>query len=120
MIIIPIIKFPKKGGVKKGDMYEKTTKLVDCGIFSIIRHPQYTGGMWIAFAMTLPNQSWMIIIIAALAIFAFALTIYLEEEKLIEKFGKEYKEYKKRTSACSLILGLIKSITWKRKAANFG
>ncbi|MHA1149585.1 MAG: hypothetical protein ACTSR8_15225 [Promethearchaeota archaeon] len=51
LIILPFVIFHKKGGVAKGDSYVNTQKLVDSGIFSIIRHPQYTGGMWIAIAI---------------------------------------------------------------------
>ncbi|MFO8017575.1 MAG: isoprenylcysteine carboxylmethyltransferase family protein [Promethearchaeia archaeon] len=115
MIIIPFFKFRKEGNVKEGDFYENTQKLVDSGIFSIIRHPQYTGGMWIAIAMIFPNQSVEIIVFAGLAIAAFGLTIYIEEEKLVEKFGDEYKKYKKRTSACSFLIGLWRSYSWSRE-----
>lgn len=116
LVFIPFIQFPKEGKVKEGESYEKTQKLVDSGIFSIIRHPQYTGGIWIAIAMIMPNQSVAIIIFAILAIAAFGLTIDLEEEKLVEKFGDKYRNYKKRTSACSFILGIWQSYLWEKES----
>jgi protein-S-isoprenylcysteine O-methyltransferase Ste14 len=38
---LPIIEFRRRGGVGKGESYIHTTKLVDTGIYSVVRHPQY-------------------------------------------------------------------------------
>ena len=38
---LPVIEFRKKGRVRKGRSYIHTTKLVDTGIYSIVRHPQF-------------------------------------------------------------------------------
>jgi len=38
----PVFITPKKGGVKKGKSYIHTTKIVDTGIYAIVRHPQYS------------------------------------------------------------------------------
>ena len=51
--MLPTVEFRKKGGVKKGKSYIHTTKLVDTGIYSIVRHPQYVnlytmGNCWYA------------------------------------------------------------------------
>ena len=37
--MLPVVEFRKKGGVRKGKSYVHTTKLVDTGIYSIVRHP---------------------------------------------------------------------------------
>lgn len=37
---LPVTEFRKKGGVRKEKSYIHTTKLVDAGIYSIVRHPQ--------------------------------------------------------------------------------
>ena len=39
--LLPVFELRKKGGVKKGQSYVHTTKLVDTGIYSVVRHPQY-------------------------------------------------------------------------------
>ena len=43
LVMAPIIMFPRHGGVEKGKSFVHTTRLVDTGIYSIIRHPQYFG-----------------------------------------------------------------------------
>ena len=39
--MLPVMEFRKKGRVRMGKSYIHTTKLVDTGIYSIVRHPQY-------------------------------------------------------------------------------
>jgi protein-S-isoprenylcysteine O-methyltransferase Ste14 len=39
--MLPVLEFRKKGGVSKGQSYIHTTRLVDTGIYSVVRHPQY-------------------------------------------------------------------------------
>jgi protein-S-isoprenylcysteine O-methyltransferase Ste14 len=43
---LPIFEFRKKGGVRKGQSYVRTTKLVDSGIYSVVRHPQYVASCY--------------------------------------------------------------------------
>ena len=63
---LPVIEFRKKGGVRKGKSYIHTTQLVDTGIYSIVRHPQYvTFILW-----------------AIAGILLFQQPGYYEEEKL--------------------------------------
>lgn len=42
----------RKGGVQKGKDYTKTNTLVESGIHSVIRHPQFLGWMLIYLAFT--------------------------------------------------------------------
>ena len=39
--MLPVMEFRKKGRVRMGKSYIHTTKLVDTGIYSIVRHPQF-------------------------------------------------------------------------------
>jgi protein-S-isoprenylcysteine O-methyltransferase Ste14 len=75
--ILPTFEFRKKGGVKKGKNYIHTTKIVDTGIYSIIRHPQYVTFIIFAFAGMLLFQHWIIILIGTLII----LLIYIDLTK---------------------------------------
>jgi protein-S-isoprenylcysteine O-methyltransferase Ste14 len=60
---LPVFEFRKKGGVRKGQSYIHTTKLVDTGIYSVVRHPQYvTFIMWAISGMLL-FQHWIVILL---------------------------------------------------------
>ena len=60
---LPVFEFRKKGGVKKGKSYIHTTRLVDTGIYSVVRHPQYVTFMLWAIAGMLLFQHWIIILL---------------------------------------------------------
>lgn len=72
-------------------------QLVTSGPYRWVRHPLYTVGasMFIAFGMTADN--WFVAALGVLAFIGMAIRTPKEEANLIEKFGDEYREYKKRT-----------------------
>ena len=103
----PNIVFKRHGGVPKGKSYMHTTKLVKDGIYGIIRHPQYTGGIVIAFAMCLILQTPLTYLLAIIAIVTAYLSMVFEETRLIEKFGSQYEAYKTEVPRANLLIGLI-------------
>ncbi|MHA1625617.1 MAG: methyltransferase family protein [Promethearchaeota archaeon] len=112
----PNFLFKKYGEVAKGKRYVHTTKLVDTGIYSIIRHPQYGGGLYIAFSLILIQQTLVSIMLGIICMITSYLSMVFEEERVISKFGEEYKDYMKRVPRVNLLSGLIRKI--KRKKLN--
>ena len=106
--ILPILSFKRKGGVAKGESYMRTTKLVDTGIYSIVRHPQYLAGFLLIIALIFITQHWLSIVAGVLAFIAFYIDTYRVDPPLIKKFGDEYKEYMKRVPRLNFILGIIR------------
>ncbi len=112
----PNFLFKKYGKVPKGKRYIHTTKLVDTGIYSIIRHPQYGGSLYIAFSLILIQQTLVSIILGVICMITSYLSMVFEEERVIQKFGEEYKDYMKRVPRVNLLSGFIRKI--KRKKQN--
>ena len=106
--MLPIYEFRKRGSVKKGKSYIHTTKLVDTGIFSIIRHPQFTTWMIWAIAGMFIFQHWIIILIGIPIIPLTYIDILNAEKRLIKKFGNEYKKYMKIVPRSNFLLGLFR------------
>jgi protein-S-isoprenylcysteine O-methyltransferase Ste14 len=52
LVIYPFIYFKLKGNVSKGKSYVYTNSLVTGGLYSVIRHVQYTGGIYSIFVAT--------------------------------------------------------------------
>ena len=52
MVMAPIILFSRRGSVPKGKSFVHTTQLVDTGIYAVVRHPQYLGGILSIFVAT--------------------------------------------------------------------
>ncbi|MEN3042798.1 MAG: isoprenylcysteine carboxylmethyltransferase family protein [Fervidobacterium sp.] len=76
----------------------KDKKLVTNGLYSKIRHPSYTGEIvaFLGLALIFQHIPSSIFVFAFPAI-AFVYRAFLEEKKLIEEFGEEYLQYRKRT-----------------------
>lgn len=75
---------------------DKSHVLVKTGVYSIFRHPSYTGFFYFSLGLQLIlfNPICFIGFFFALKKF-FTSRIFFEEDTLVEFFGDEYKEYKK-------------------------
>ena len=106
--------FKKRGGVQKGKSYIHTTKLVEKGPYAIIRHPQYLGGILFTISITLWTQLWVSLILSIIILVLTYQWTYVEDKKLIEKFGEDYKKYKEKVPRLNPILGVIKYFSQKK------
>ncbi len=106
--MLPIVEFRKKGGVKKGKSYIQTTKLVDTGIYSIIRHPQFTTWILWAIAGMLLFQHWIVILLGIPIIPLTYIDLLRADQRLIKKFGNDYKRYMQKVPRANFILGIIR------------
>jgi protein-S-isoprenylcysteine O-methyltransferase Ste14 len=115
LVMSPIVMFPRRGGVPKGKSFVHTSRLVDIGVYAVVRHPQYLGGILSIFVATLLfYPHWLF---AVLGIPGVAITYWStkeEEKRLIERFGGEYQAYMQRVPRMNLILGIIRLRRFKK------
>lgn len=104
----PIYYFKKRGGVPKGKGFVHTTKLVDTGIYSVVRHPQFLGGILLSLSLIMITQSWIILLLGIPVMIMFYLGLYEGDQQGIEKFGRDYEEYMKRVPRANFLLGIIR------------
>ena len=107
---MPIFVLKRKGGVTKGKSYVRTTALVDTGLYSIVRHPQYTAGILFSLALILISQTWLIAAVGFVVIALLYIDIVMADKHEIEKFGEEYKRYMKKVPRTNFILGIIRLV----------
>jgi protein-S-isoprenylcysteine O-methyltransferase Ste14 len=105
---LPIFTLKKKGGVEKGQSYVHTTVLVTTGIYSIVRHPQYTAGILFSLALMLFSQQWLIIAMGCIVIPLLYIDILMTDKHETEKFGEVYKKYMKEVPGTNFLLGLFR------------
>ena len=108
--ILPVMEFRKKGRVKKGKSYIHTTQLVDTGIYSIVRHPQYVTFILWAIAGILLFQHWIIILLGILIIPLTYIDLIRADKDSIEKFGEDYTAYMKNVPRANFLLGIIRQL----------
>ncbi|MCK5076520.1 MAG: isoprenylcysteine carboxylmethyltransferase family protein [Calditrichia bacterium] len=102
-IFPPFFLLKKYGKVEKDKNYMHTQNILDKGIFSIVRHPQYLGYILLTSGFILTSQNLIITVIGITAIFFFYIHSLQEENFLRIKFGTEYEEYMKRVSGFNFI-----------------
>jgi len=108
LVMAPIIMFPRRGGVPEGKSFVNTTRLVDTGIYAIVRHPQYTGGIYAIFLTTLLwYPHWLFGVLGVIGAAVVYMSCREEDQRLIEKFGDAYRAYMKRVPRMNILLGLF-------------
>ena len=105
---LPVFEFRKKGGVQKGQSYIHTTKLVDTGIYSVVRHPQYVTFILFAIAGMLLFQHWIIILLGVPVIPLTYIDLIRADKACVERFGDEYEAYMKKVPRANFLLGIIR------------
>lgn len=75
---------------------EKNVGLITHGIHSQMRHPIYTGTLLIFIGMFLFIPSYQFLITLVSLIIYLPIGIWLEEKKLIQQYGEDYRIYKRK------------------------
>jgi protein-S-isoprenylcysteine O-methyltransferase Ste14 len=114
LVMAPIVMFPHRGGVAKGKSFVHTTKLVDSGIYSIVRHPQYLGGILALFLTTfLLYPHWLFIVLGIPGTLILYFSTIWEDKRLVKKFGGDYLAYMQRVPRMNIVLGIIRR--WRNR-----
>ncbi|MHC5061422.1 MAG: methyltransferase family protein [Planctomycetota bacterium] len=72
--------------------------LITHGVYSYVRHPRYAAAVFLIYpAFALLAHSFLCLISTLAAYVIFRLSAVLEERKLIDVFGPDYKDYMKET-----------------------
>ncbi|NIR86222.1 isoprenylcysteine carboxylmethyltransferase family protein [Candidatus Bathyarchaeota archaeon] len=74
----------------------RTDKIVTTGVYSIVRHPQYLGGLLAHMGISFLLSAWYSLLSTPLMVILVYLISRKEEEELVREFGKEYEDYKKK------------------------
>lgn len=76
------------------------SRLVNSSIYSILRHPAYSGAIRIGMAFGLWRGTWFSILFGLFMPIGLTLWLRLAEEpELIERFGQSYEEYRRKVPA---------------------
>ena len=116
LVMAPIIMFPRRGGIEKGKSFISTTRLVDTGIYGVVRHPQYLGGIFAVFMTTLLwYPHWLFLVLGVTGIAVVYLGSREEDQRLIQQFGDEYIHYIQKVPSMNLLAGVIRLLRRRKR-----
>jgi protein-S-isoprenylcysteine O-methyltransferase Ste14 len=73
----------------------RTETIVTTGSYSVVRHPQYLGGLLAHAGISFLLSAWFSLLFTPVMVAIVFLISRKEEEELIKEFGKEYEDYKR-------------------------
>lgn len=77
--------------------FEKTSELVEIGIFKFIRHPLYASLLFLTWGIFFKNITIILLFVALLSSLFLYLTAIFDERECIKFFGSKYIDYMKRS-----------------------
>ena len=86
------------------------SNVVDSGIYGIVRHPMYLGGMVMFFSHIFLGQNWIVAISTIVGIVCCYLIILSGDQRNIERFGEDYKLYMQRVPRANFLIGIIRLV----------
>ena len=117
LVMTPIIMFPRLGGVEKGKSFVHTTRLVSTGIYCVVRHPQYLGGIFAIFMTTLLwYPHWLFGVLGVVGTAVVYMGCREEDQRLIQQFGDDYIRYMQKVPRMNFLIGIIRLL--RRRKTN--
>ena len=116
LLLSPIFIFPpflllnRYGRTLRGQPYYRTTAVVDRGVYSIVRHPQYVGYVLLTLGFAALSQQTLTVILAVCSAGAFYLQSLREEAFFRKQPGHDYSEYMRRVPRFNFIAGLFRHL----------
>ena len=110
LIFLPRFAFRSKGKPEKGKDWTDTTVLVDTGIYAIVRHPLYLGWLLLYVALIFLSQHWLTAIIGIPGMACVYLISRQEDQRLVKKFGDDYKRYMQYVPRMNFLVGIIQLV----------
>jgi len=107
-IFLPFFSLKKHGRIEDGENYIQTRVIVDQGLYTITRHPQYLGYMFLACGFALLSQHWVVVLLAVIGVTLFYLQAVWEERYCLAQLGEPYRQYLRRVPRFNLILGIMR------------
>jgi protein-S-isoprenylcysteine O-methyltransferase Ste14 len=96
-----LLKFKGKADGSRQDAtlfrFERTTLLVESGIYKFIRHPLYGSILFLTWGVFFKNPDFILLAISVISSVFIIATVKTEEKENILYFGAKYLEYMNRT-----------------------
>jgi len=83
----------------------RAKRVITKGVYSIVRHPQYLGGILAHIGVSFLLSAFYSLLVTPIVIGFIFIISWKEEKELTKEFGQEYEDYKKKVP---MLIPLIK------------
>ena len=103
LVIAGVILLKRKGKAeqaRKGPAlytFEKTSLLVETGLYRYIRHPLYGSLLFLSWGIYMKHPAALLLVVIIFASVMYFMTARMDEKECVDYFGNAYKDYMKRT-----------------------
>lgn len=103
LVIAGVILLKKKGKAQQSRSdtalfeFEKTTRLVETGLYRRIRHPLYGSLIFLSWGIFLKHPSYFLLVVSLFSTVMYYMTALKDEKECIVYFGDRYIDYMTRT-----------------------
>lgn len=112
----PFFLLQKHGKIEEGKSFLYTTRVVDRGLYAIVRHPQYLGYSLLALGLGLRSQHPVALALAALAVTLYYVQTVREEHFCQQQLGPDYEEYLRRVPRFNFVAGIFRYVQTRLSA----
>lgn len=113
LIFLPFVLLTRHGGVAAGAPYYDTSRVVERGPYTVVRHPQYLGYILLLVGFVLLSQHLLTALPAAVAVAALVVHTAQEERQCERRMGDAYRAYARRVPRFNLLLGVLRLVRRK-------
>ena len=114
LIFPPFLHLARHGKAEAGAPYFATTRVVDRGVYRIVRHPQYLGYTCLVLGFGALKPHPLVLASALSAAAFFYLQAVLEERYCVRELGSDYERYMRAVPRFNLVLGLLRFLRGRR------
>ncbi len=91
-----------------------TSSLIEEGIYAVVRHPMYLGGMLMFLSHIFFSQYWVVVAGTVAAVVCCILSMYTADQRNIEKFGLSYERYMGEVPGMNILRGILQKIRHRK------
>ena len=95
-------------------MRNKSGKLITSGVYALVRHPMYLGGMSLFLAMVFFLPHWIMALLASLNLIVIYYFMLEGDRSNADKFGRAYDQYMEQVPRMNMIIGISNVMKRKR------
>jgi len=91
-----------------------TSHVIDSGVYGVVRHPMYLGGLVMFISHIFFGQNWAVAVNTVVGVCCCYLLISSEDQRIGERYGDEYTRYRQKVPKMNLVAGIMRSLRRRR------